>query len=474
MKQEFTAWLADELSVPLVEDAPDGSLRANAAALASLGPGELAGLGQAVATVAHAEDAQIAIDEKIEGARRGLRGALHPRPGLRLLFLPSRPGQASVLIIGANNVMAETIQARAAAADLAAGVSHEVSNALSAIIGWSQVAQERPDKAPPEEALSLILQSAQAARDATQDLLRMVRKTDQEKARTDLSVVIEDVVRLIRPEAQKRRVKIITETGDQCWVKAKRSQVFSMVWNLAHNAVHIMPAGGEVQLSSRLRGEMVELEVRDNGPGMSAEQRDKAFDPYFTTRAEGTGLGLAIVRDTVEALDGRIRLDTSPGHGAQFRIQLPSAGRMVDSGSVRKPSRISRVMKEVATQGKRVLVVEDDAGVRGLISTTLELCGLSATCAANAEEARQLEGKFDAAVIDLTLPDARGDILLGELRDGGSVWAAAIMSGAPPPDDIDPRGKPERWLRKPFDPADLVVCLRELIDSGDTTVVATT
>lgn len=474
MKQEFTAWLADELNVPLVEDAPDGSLRANGAALAALGPDRPKALAEAVVRLAEAEGPMPEIAEKIDDARRGLRGALHPRAGLRLLFIPSRPGQASVVIIAANTVLAETIQARAAAADLAAGVSHEVSNALSAIIGWAQVAMERPDKAPPDEALPLILRSAQAARDATQDLLRMVRHSDQETSRTDLSVVVQDVVRLLRPEAQKRRVTIVTETTEPGWVQATRSQLFSLVWNLAHNAVQIIPTGGEVSLSSRLRNDVVELEVRDDGPGMSAEQRDKAFDPYFTTRAEGTGLGLAIVRDTVEALSGKIRLDTSPGHGAQFRIQLPSVGRLVDSGAIRKPSRISSVMKETATQGKRVLVVEDDPGVRGLISTTLELCGLSPACAATAAEARAFEGKFDAAMIDLTLPDARGDELLGELRQRGAVGPAAIMSGAPPPDDMDADGKPDRWLRKPFDPADLVVCLRELIDSKDETAAAMT
>ncbi len=467
MKQEFTAWLADELNVPLVEDAPDGTLQANAPASASLGQDLPKTLTEAVAQLVGTEDPMPAIGEKIEAARRGLRGALHPRAGLRLLFIPSRPGQASVVVVAANTVLAETIQARAAAADLAAGVSHEVSNALSAIIGWSQVAMERPDKAPPEEALPLILRSAQAARDATQDLLRMVRQGDQETSRTDLSVVVEDVVRLLRPEAQKRRVTIVAEATDAGWVQATRSQLFSLVWNLAHNAVQIIPTGGEVHLSSRLRADVVELEVRDDGPGMSAEQRDKAFDPYFTTRAEGTGLGLAIVRDTVEALGGKIRLDTSPGHGAQFRIQLASVERLLDSGSMRKPSRISSVMKETATQGKRVLIVEDDPGVRGLISTTLELCGLTPACAATAAEALAFEGKFDAAMIDLTLPDARGDELLSDLRKRGSVWAAAIMSGAPPPDDMDVDGKPDRWLRKPFDPADLVVCLRELIDSED-------
>ena len=227
----------------------------------------------------------------------------------------------------------------------------------------------------------------------------------------------------------------------------------------------MVPQGGEVSIVARPRGELIDLEVRDNGPGMSAAQRQRAFEPYYTTRSEGTGLGLAIVRGTVEALGGKIRLDTSPGQGARFRIQLPQSGVKRESELVQRPTRISRVMKPDDAQRVHVLVVEDDEGVRGLINTTLALGGMTSTCVASGARALARDEKFSAALIDLTLPDARGDILLGQLRDKGVVAKAAIMSGAPPPEDTDPKGQPERWLRKPFDPSDLVLCVRELVES---------
>jgi two-component sensor histidine kinase len=314
---------------------------------------------------------------------------------------------------------------------------------LSAIVGWAQVARERPDKAPPEEALALIEKSAQVARDATQDLLRMVRHTNHERTRSDLSAVIRDVVRLLRPEAQTKRVTVHAEVEDSCWVEGKRSQLFSIVWNLAHNAVQMVPAGGEVSIHTRARGTLIDLEVRDNGPGMSESQKERAFEPYYTTRSEGTGLGLAIVRGTVESLGGRIRLDTSPGRGAKFRIQLPEAGVKRESETVPKQE-----------------------GVRGLISMTLALSNVESTCVGTAAEALASKGPFSAALVDLTLPDERGDVLLGQLRKKGLVTRAAIMSGAPPPADADPDGHPERWLRKPFDPSDLLLIVRELIESG--------
>jgi len=462
---ELISWIANQLRLALLEEEEDGTVKGNVHALAPLegkAPTDLFAGVQQLLGEGDAEGAKNAL----ESARQGKSSAFAPRPGVQVLAIPVGTGRAAALIALQESAVAESVQAKAAAADLAAGVSHEVANALSAIVGWAQVARERPDKAPPEEALALIEKSAQVARDATQDLLRMVRHTNHERTRSDLSAVIRDVVRLLRPEAQTKRVTVHAEVEDSCWVEGKRSQLFSIVWNLAHNAVQMVPAGGEVSIHTRARGTLIDLEVRDNGPGMSESQKERAFEPYYTTRSEGTGLGLAIVRGTVESLGGRIRLDTSPGRGAKFRIQLPEAGVKRESETVPKQTRISRVMKPDQAERAHVLVVEDDEGVRGLISMTLALSNVESTCVGTAAEALASKGPFSAALVDLTLPDERGDVLLGQLRKKGLVTRAAIMSGAPPPADADPDGHPERWLRKPFDPSDLLLIVRELIESG--------
>jgi len=462
---ELISWVANELRLALLEEDESGTVKGNVHALATLGGKAPADLFAGVQGLLGDADAEGARDA-LESARGGHSAAFAPRPGVQVLAIPAGAGRAAVLITSQESPVAESIQAKAAAADLAAGVSHEVANALSAIVGWAQVARERPDKAPPEEALALIEKSAQVARDATQDLLRMVRHTNHERTRSDLSAVIRDVVRLLRPEAQSKRVTVHADVEDSCWVEGKRSQLFSIVWNLAHNAVQMVPAGGEVSVHTRPRGTLIDLEVRDNGPGMSESQKERAFDPYYTTRSEGTGLGLAIVRGTVESLGGRIRLDTSPGRGAQFRIQLPEAGVKRESEMVPKSTRISRVMKPDQAERAHVLVVEDDEGVRGLISMTLALSNVESTCVGTAAEALASKEPFSVALIDLTLPDERGDILLGQLRKSGLVTRAAIMSGAPPPDDADPDGQPEHWLRKPFEPSDLLLIVRELIEAS--------
>jgi len=462
---ELIRWLANQLGLALLEEDSAGTVRANLHALERLGAVQPSGLLEDARKLIDAADTN-ELEDLVADARAGGQVAFDPRPGVQVLAIPTGADGVALLITSQETPVPQSVQAKAAAADLAAGVSHEVANALSAIVGWAQVARERPDKAPPEEALSLIEKSAQVARDATQDLLRMVRHTNHERSRTNLTVVIRDVARLLRPEAQQKRVTVHAEPEDECWVDAKRSQLFSIVWNLAHNAVQMVPSGGEVSIQARHYGELIDLEVRDDGPGMSDAQQQRAFEPYYTTRSEGTGLGLAIVRGTVESLGGRIRLDTSPGQGAKFRIQLPEACVKRESELVPRQTRISRVITPEEAQSIHVLVVEDDEGVRGLIATTLALGGVTSACVASGAKALARKERFSAALIDLTLPDARGDILLGQLRNKGLVSRAAIMSGAPPPEDIDPNGQPDRWLRKPFDPSDLVLCVRELVESG--------
>lgn len=466
METENIRWLTDHLRLASLEETADGEVVANVHAQAALGAREWHGttLLEAASLLLGEEIDGDALQRAIDSARDGRPASITPREGVLALVMPVAPGRARLIVSSVRSPLTQALESRAAAADLAAGVSHEVGNALSAIVGWAQLARQRPDKATPEEALALIQESAEVARDHTQDLLRMVRHSNHEKAQTDLSVVVRDVVRLLRPEAQEKRVSIHEDAEQAAWVPAKRSQLFSIVWNLAHNAVQMLGPGGEVRLAVRQLGDGVELQVDDDGPGMTAEQKARVFDPYYTTREEGTGLGLAIVRETVDALGGRVRLDSAPGQGALFRIELPSTQRLQESGELQRPARISRVIKPEQAEQTHVLVVEDDEGVRGLISMTLALGGLQATCLGSAAEALARPEHFSAALIDLTLPDERGDVLLEKLRARGTIKQAAIMSGAAPPKDMGPAGQPDRWLRKPFDPSEVIECVRELVN----------
>lgn len=215
-----------------------------------------------------------------------------------------------------------SLRRRAAAADLAAGVSHEVANALSAIVGWAELASEHPDAADPTETLELIRVSAGTALEVARDLLRQVREGPKAPgdSRTDASAIAKDIARLLRPQAQRKNVRVEAPPGRPAWTAASRGELFTILWNLAHNAVEVLEPGGNVTLSAHCEEGQVRLLVEDDGPGMDAQQSARAFDPYFTTRPTGTGLGLPLVLRTVLALEGEVSVDTEPGQGARFEV----------------------------------------------------------------------------------------------------------------------------------------------------------
>ncbi|MEZ4287895.1 MAG: hybrid sensor histidine kinase/response regulator [Polyangiales bacterium] len=304
------------------------------------------------------------------------------------------------VVTSQNNALAMSVQQRAAAADLAAGVSHEVRMRSARFsVGRKYRCSDRTRHR--RRALKLIEKGAQMARDATQDLLRMVRQNDQEEARTDLARHRRRRS-VAAPRSAIEFVGIDHSATTGRIVRATRSRLFSIVWNLTRaNAVQLVSEHGHVRIGCRPVVGGVQLEVADNGPGMTPETQKKIFEPYFTQRDGGTGLGLAIVRGTVEKLGGQIHLDTSPGDGARFQIVLPAVVQTAElTESVSK--RISKVMNAVNVDGLTVLIIEDDEGVRELISTTLSLCGVSSVAVGSCKQARELTGSFAVTVVDLT------------------------------------------------------------------------
>jgi signal transduction histidine kinase len=103
-------------------------------------------------------------------------------------------------------------------------------------------------------------------------------------------------------------------------------QLGRAVQNLLLNAIDAMPSGGELAVRTRVVGEAVHIEISDSGQGLTEEERSRLFTPYYTTKQHGTGLGLAIVQSVVTDHGGRIRVESTPGRGATFHLELPIAG----------------------------------------------------------------------------------------------------------------------------------------------------
>jgi two-component system NtrC family sensor kinase len=126
---------------------------------------------------------------------------------------------------------------------------------------------------------------------------------------------------------------VTVEAPDEARIQADPTGVHQVMLNLATNAVHAMPRGGRLTIRVAREGEGVRIAVSDTGFGISAEDRAKLFEPFFTTRPEGTGLGLSVSYGIVKAHGGRIDVESSPGHGAVFTVTLPGVSPNHPAGS---------------------------------------------------------------------------------------------------------------------------------------------
>jgi signal transduction histidine kinase len=129
---------------------------------------------------------------------------------------------------------------------------------------------------------------------------------------------------MLGSQAEKKRVEINCDQADTPVIATcDQEQITQVLLNLLLNAMQILPEGGRIEVAVRQEGETTVLEVADNGPGISAAQREQVFDPFFTQRPGGVGLGLAVVRQIVAGHGGEIKMLESISGGALFRIRLP-------------------------------------------------------------------------------------------------------------------------------------------------------
>ncbi len=217
----------------------------------------------------------------------------------------------------------------AAVGKLAAGVAHEIRNPLSSIKGFATWFFERYEDIPEDrEVAGIMIQEVERLNRAVTQLLEFARPVPVVKKRVNIKEMIDHSLRLIAPDLKKQQIamKTLFET-DTVWLNTDPDRVNQILLNLYLNSLQAMDNRGTLSVTvTNARGRSgIVIGVADTGRGISPGDLDKIFDPYFTTRSTGTGLGLAMVYRAVEALGGDIWVESSPGGGARFFIQLEDA-----------------------------------------------------------------------------------------------------------------------------------------------------
>jgi len=283
----------------------------------------------------------------------------------------------------------------AAAGELAAGLAHEVNNALVGILGQAELARGPADAEALRAALSRVETQGHRIAEIVQGLLGFARPQPLQRGAVDLRDLVRDTLLLMAHDLGRNHIRSETRFApDLPPVLADPKQIQQVLVNLFTNAAQAMEAqgGGTLAVNIEPGPDEVRMEVQDTGIGIPADDLPRIFDPFFSTKEHGNGLGLSVSYTIVQAHGGEMTVRSTLGAGTIFVVRLPAAA-VAEGGAPRT-----------------VLLVDDDPAVAETLASMLAREGLRVQCVATGQEALAAvaRGNFDAIFLDVRLPDISG------------------------------------------------------------------
>ncbi len=215
----------------------------------------------------------------------------------------------------------------AAIGQMSAGLAHEINNPLGNIFGYARLLlKDNVLTNAQREKIEIIAEQAKKGSSVVQGLLDYSRQTGARREATAVNRIIEDIIRLLQPQAKKSAIKIIPALGEMPDIHADPKQIEQVIFNLVMNAMQAIGRDGTIRIgTSKTAGEKAEIVVKDTGPGIPEEIQCRIFDPFFTTKpvGKGTGLGLSVCLGIIRDHGGSIDVQSSAGEGATFTVRLP-------------------------------------------------------------------------------------------------------------------------------------------------------
>ncbi len=254
-----------------------------------------------------------------------LRGLEETHRGLRQEMEDRRRAEAERGQFEAELRRAQSIQA---IGTLAAGVAHDVKNVLHPILALTELARDDlPPDSPAWRRLGEVMSAAERGREVADRIMAYGRPRTAPRSPVRVATLVDEVVQLLRP-ALSPGIRLRVDVDPQARVEADPIELHQVLLNLGANALHAMSGGGG-ELSIRtgwLADGRLVLEVQDQGQGMDAATLQRAFQPFFTTKADGqgSGLGLPMARRIVQGLGGSLELHSEPEVGTRAEVKLPA------------------------------------------------------------------------------------------------------------------------------------------------------
>lgn len=366
-----------------------------------------------------------------------------------------------------------------------ANMSHELRTPLNAIIGFSDLLKDDYTAGSPEQVKEFsahINESGRHLLEMVNDILDLSKieagRMELDKKPFDVTTAIMRVQDSVKPIALKNRITIQNDIDpDIGLIDADEIRIKQILFNLMSNAIKFTPQGSNIGITAKGVGTRLKITVWDEGIGIEPEDIKKIYNPFEqakknrTNADQGTGLGLAIVKRFVAMHEGSIDVESKPGKGSSFTIDLP--GRILPSDDSFYNDETTKTIKpEKINFDAKILVVEDNDLNRHLIKNLLGKCGCDAYYAASGEEAVEAASKnrFDLILMDIQLPGINGVEAAQHIRKihPGPVPIVALTAYAMKGDyDRFIQEGMTDYLSKPVDPGRLSEILYKYIGTNN-------
>ena len=330
--------------------------------------------------------------------------------------------------------------------ELASGVAHDFNNTLAGILGRAQLMLRTNDPEKINRGLNIIIKCAEDGAKTVkriQDFARQRRDHDFEPVSIDQ--ILFDVSEVTRPrwkdraEASNIQISLDLQIRSKARVMGDESELREVLVNMVLNAVDAMPAGGQLTLAAEDVEDSVVISVGDTGTGMAPEVTSRIFDPFFTTKGKaGMGLGLAVSFGIIRRHEGSVEVESEVGAGTKFKISLPKA-KVAGDSVLSEPERPKLLHEKPNTIASRtfdhnqpkILVVDDEEGVRELLRDLLEGEGFRVYLAPGSREALSLfeVHQFDGIFTDVGMPGMSGWELAHAIRQRNETIPIAVITG---------------------------------------------
>jgi PAS domain S-box-containing protein len=367
---------------------------------------------------------------------------------------------------------------------LAGGVAHDFNNLLQTILGYCEfILDEYGDKEPLHKDIEQIRDAGKKAALLTRQLLAFSRKQTIKTVLLDLNVIISDMNSLLKRIMGEDIDLVTVQNAKINSIKADQGQIEQIIMNLVVNARDAMKDGGKVIIKTEdinlnkdqcvtipesRPGKFVCLTIEDTGTGIDEKVMSRIFEPFFTTKGkeQGTGLGLSTVYGIVKQHKGWINVSSKRGKGTIFKVFLPAFFEEPEY-KVKKEN----LLLDSHGEGERILLVEDEEGVRQFVAKALRDNGYVVFDASYAQEAidifKRENGTFHLVLSDVVLPDASGLYLIDELKLINSDIKVLFSSGYTDHKSQWPiiKKKGFKFLQKPYPLLDLLRVTKEAIQS---------